>query len=176
MQAKNKNITLVSREKVKPLIKGKGGIKKMAYQPLYATVSDKNTTKSTTSTRGLIDCVYCWINSELGDVVKIHASIDDRQSGIKTVNYNYNQLYHWQKKLKQEDLTGKEKIVITKKIKQWQKRLEEAKTREKSRKVKLSIDLGKINPEQVDLTLFGVHLTPEKWKIFKNMLSTFNIK
>ena len=54
----------------------------MAYQPLYATVSDTNATRSTTSLRGLIDWVKSWINSELGSVLTVNASIDDRQQGM----------------------------------------------------------------------------------------------
>jgi len=42
----------------------------MAYQPLYATITDTNATRQTTSLRHRVNWIRGWINSQLGEVAK----------------------------------------------------------------------------------------------------------
>ena len=54
----------------------------MAYQPLYATVSDHHTTRSTTSLRGRVSEISGWLNSEIGEVMKWNASFTDGKEKV----------------------------------------------------------------------------------------------
>lgn len=91
----------------------------MAYQPLYATISDTNATRSTTSVRSRVEWISFWLNSHFGSVMKVSA--DSEGSLNKPCTYEAEQKIKewadkgstkrvniWKKKLKEREIKNKE--------------------------------------------------------------------
>jgi len=49
----------------------------MAYQPLYATLTDENGTRSSHSLRKKVNWITFWLNSKIGEVLTLHSSFDE---------------------------------------------------------------------------------------------------
>lgn len=59
---------------------------KMAYQPLYASVKDKNCTKSTTSCRGKIDWIKMDCNTLFGSCIDVRVDYKDGNAVVNKPN------------------------------------------------------------------------------------------
>ena len=62
----------------------------MAYQPLYATISDTNAERHTTSLRRRVTWIDFWLNSHLGEVCKLYsqAQIKETKRGYEVIGVN----------------------------------------------------------------------------------------
>ncbi len=91
----------------------------MAYQPLYATISDTNATRHTTSLRGRVEWINFWLNSQFGSVIKVSADSQgsaetkdtyEAEQKIKewTEKVNYKKVELWKRKLQERQDFNKE--------------------------------------------------------------------
>jgi hypothetical protein len=90
-----------------------GGLFKMAYQPLYATLNDGINPVHTHSLRGRVTDIDFWLNSHFGEVFRINANSDgDFTAKIKQrINDCKNKIAFFSQK------NNNKKIVL------WQKKL-----------------------------------------------------
>ena len=125
----------------------------MTYQPIYATLDDGVSVRSTHSLRGIVDNIRVWLNSKVGEVgnVVLHYRIDDEQ--IKRVMYCKEKLNEWKEK------------GIESKIKEWQDKLDkEQKILDNTdNKIYLYIDIN-------DNSYFHVEINGKKFDIKKGVL------
>ena len=54
----------------------------MAYQPLYATITDINGTRSSYSCRKKVKWIDIWLNSKIGEVLEIRSSFDEEKNKV----------------------------------------------------------------------------------------------
>jgi len=54
----------------------------MAYQPLYATVTDVNGTRSSYSCRKKVNWIKIWLNSKLGEVLEVYSHFDEEKNKV----------------------------------------------------------------------------------------------
>ncbi len=104
----------------------------MAYQPLYATISDTNATRHTTSLRSRVEWINFWLNSHFGSVLKVSA---DSQGSAETKD-----TYEAEQKIKMwEEKSNLKKVDLWKR--KLQEREEYNKEEEKKENVFIDIDL-----------------------------------
>jgi len=141
----------------------------MAYQPLYATVTDCNGTRGTHSLRNRVEWVNIWVNSHFGDVLR--ADISSTGSLDKKDTYEAEQkIKEWQKK------------GNSKKVKQWKQKLKERQEFNKEQEAKESVIVN-INIEEnpkFNVSINGIHFKPADLKLLqqarvKNFLGELSV-
>ena len=89
------------------------GVEKMAYQPIYATVSDnQGYCRGTSCLRGRVDQAGVWVNSWYGTVLKASVRfIDCEMPRIERKGLTLEQ-YREKKKAIEEDVDSRKKVVV----------------------------------------------------------------
>jgi len=129
----------------------------MAYQPLYATVSDTNGQRGTHSLRSKVEWVNFWLNSHFGAVMTVNASSKGRRETDKRV-------YECKEKLKEFTEKGNDKKIIewSIKLKEAQELDEEAKQRED-----VSVDINLNADKRFKFNLNGIRFSYEDLQLLE---------
>lgn len=132
-------------------------MRKLAYQPLYATITDANASRSTTSLRGRVEWVEFWLNSHFGSVMRVSARSEGRLTQYSEVSEAEQKIKEWQEK-------GKPK-----KVEAWKRKLEERKqhNKEQGDKEEVVIDINVGDSPKFKFNLNGIRFSYADLKLLQ---------
>lgn len=142
----------------------------MAYQPLYATISDTNAIRHTTSLRSRVNWVSFWLNSHFGSVLKVSADSEGSLTDYSKISEAEHKIKEWAEK------------ENTKRVNIWKKKLQERteKNKESEAREKVRIDINIEDNPKFKFRLNGISFSAEDLKLLaeykkKDFLGTLGI-